>query len=387
MEQKGKGEQMLRLLTAGESHGKALTVIIEGLPADLEIQEATINRDLARRQKGYGRGGRMAIENDRAEVLSGIRGGRTLGSPLAMVITNRDYENWKEAMDPFHGDQTLRRVTEPRPGHADLAGALKYGFDDMRQILERSSARETAARVAAGSIARQLLEPFGLRSMGHVIQIGGVTCDALEWTETYQTAAEESPVRCGDGKTSDNMMKAIDQAKEEGDTLGGVVEVRVKGVPVGLGSHVHWDRKLDARLAFALMSIQGIRGVEIGGGFELAAMPGSLVHDEIDHTDGRGFFRKTNRAGGIEGGISNGEEVVIRCAMKPIPTLMKPLATVDVVSKEKVSASKERSDTCAVPAAAVVAEMVVLFTLAQEWMIVYGKDSFKEMKKCGKPFR
>ncbi len=378
---------MLRYLTAGESHGKALTGIIEGLPAGVPMDKERIDHDLTRRQQGYGRGGRMKIEKDQIEVLSGIRGGISTGSPVAYLIMNKDYGNWQEGMDPFQGDVNYERVTHPRPGHADLPGLLKYGLSDVRPILERSSARETAARVAAGSIARQLLHLFGIQAACHVIQIGQVALENHSITFDQLAEAEISPVRCISKKTEQAMMEAIDQAKASGDSLGGIMEVRVKGLPVGLGSHVQWDRKLDAQLAAALMSIQAIKGVEFGDGFLSAAKPGSQVHDEVCYSEEKGYYRTTNHAGGIEGGMSNGEELVVRCAMKPIPTLMKPLKTVDIDTHEPYDAVKERSDTCAVPAAAVVAELVTVFTLAQAFMEVFGKDSLEEMKRCWKPLR
>lgn len=378
---------MLRYLTAGESHGKALLGIIEGLPAGLSLDKDQIDHDLARRQQGYGRGGRMKIEKDQIEVLSGIRGGLSTGSPVAYMIMNRDYENWQEGMDPFLGDIHYKRVTHPRPGHADLPGLLKYGLTDVRPILERSSARETAARAAAGSFARQLLQLFGIKAACHVVQIGQVALENQAIDFDRLAKAETSPVRCVDAAAEKAMMLAIDEAKAAGDTLGGILEVRVKGLPVGLGSHVQWDRKLDARLAAALMSVQAVKGVEIGEGFQSATRPGSQVHDEIYYSKDRGHYRKTNHAGGVEGGMSNGEELVVRCAMKPIPTLMKPLKTVDLDTHEPYEAAKERSDTCAVPAAAVVAEMVTLFTLAQAFMETFGKDSLEEMKRCWKPSR
>ncbi len=378
---------MLRYLTAGESHGKALMGIIEGLPAGVFIDKQRIDHDLARRQQGYGRGGRMKIEKDQIEVLSGIRGGVTTGSPVAYLIMNRDYENWQEGMDPFQGDVNYKRVSHPRPGHADLTGMLKYGLSDVRPILERSSARETAARVAAGSIARQLLNVFGVQAASHVIQIGQAALENQSISFDQLAEAELSPVRCISKTTEEAMIEVIDEAKAAGDSLGGIVEVRVKGLPRGLGSHVQWDRKLDTQLAAALMSIQAIKGVEIGDGFLSATKPGSQVHDEIYYSEKNGYYRMTNHAGGIEGGMSNGEELVVRCAMKPIPTLMKPLNTVDIDTHESYEAVKERSDTCAVPAAAVVAELVTVFTLAQAFMEVFGKDSLEEMRRCWKPLR
>ena len=378
---------MLRFLTAGESHGKALVGMIEGLPAGMPVSRETVDQDLARRQKGYGRGGRMSIEKDRIEILSGLRGGMTLGSPVSFIINNRDYQNWEQGMDPFEGDLSYRPVIHPRPGHADLSGALKYGFSDVRHVLERSSARETAVRVAVGSLVGQMLNPFGIVAVSHVIQIGSVAMHGERYSFEALQRAENSPVRCVNSAKETEMMQEIDDAAARGDSLGGVIEVQVRGVPVGLGSHVQWDRKLDARLAYALMSIQAIKGVEVGDGFAAAEKSGSLVHDEIYHEEHRGYFRKTNHAGGIEGGISNGETLILRCAMKPIPTLMQPLRTVNINSKEPYMAAKERSDTCAVPAAAVVAEMVTLFVLGQAFMETFGRDSFEEMKRCWKPWK
>lgn len=372
---------MLRLLTAGESHGQAVAGIIEGMPAGVPISKEIIDHHLSRRQRGYGRGGRMKIEKDKIQILSGIRGGITLGSPIAFTIPNKDYENWIQGMDPFEGDLDYKKVSHPRPGHADLAGAIKYGFEDMRHVLERSSARETTARVAAGSMAGQLLSQFNMEVASHVRSIGKVAIENKPVTFEALKAAEDSPVRCVCKKAEALMMAAIDGAKSDGDTLGGVIEIQIKGIPVGLGSYVHWDRKLDGRLAGALMSIQGIKGVEVGDGFESALKPGSLVHDEIFYKEEDGFHRRTNHAGGVEGGMSNGENLVLRCAMKPIPTLMKPLKTVDYISKETHLAAVERSDTCAVPAAAVVAEAVVKMAVTEVFLESFGADSFKEMKR------
>ncbi|RQD72566.1 MAG: chorismate synthase [Tindallia sp. MSAO_Bac2] len=372
---------MLRLLTAGESHGQAVTGILEGMPAGVPISKAIIDHHLARRQKGYGRGGRMKIEKDQIQVLSGLRGGLTLGSPISFMIPNKDYENWKEGMDPFQGDLNYKKVSHPRPGHADLPGALKYSFSDMRHVLERSSARETTARVAAGSIASQLLSVFGIEVASHVRRIGQAAIEQKQVEFHELKASEDSPVRsvCKDAER--RMIQCIDEAREDGDTLGGVIEIQVKGLPVGLGSYTHWDRKLDGKLAGALMSIQGIKAVEVGDGFEGVKEPGSCVHDEIFYNETNGFNRKTNHAGGIEGGMTNGEILIIRCGMKPIPTLMKPLKTVDFHSKDVHNAAVERSDTCAVPAAAVVAEAVVGLTLTDAFLETFGADSMEEMKR------
>jgi len=372
---------MLRILTAGESHGKALVGIIEGFPSNVAISVEGINQDLTRRQRGYGRGGRMLIERDTVEILSGVRGGRTLGSPISYIIQNKDYENWQEHMDPIMPNKVDRRVTKARPGHADLTGAIKYNFTDIRNVLERSSARETALRVAAGSIINQLMETFGIKVASHVTSIGPVAIKERVSDIERLLKAEASEVRCIDDKIADEMMAAIKAAKEAGDSLGGTFEIHITGVPVGLGSYVQWDRKLDARLAYQLMSIQGIKGVEIGYGFDNSQKPGSEVHDEIYYNDNLGYHRITNRAGGIEGGMSNGENIIIRCAMKPIPTLYKPLQTVDIETKEAIEASVERSDSCAVPAASVVGEMVAISVIAEEFLRKFGGDSVEEIHK------
>lgn len=374
---------MLRYLTAGESHGELLMGIIEGMPSGLLIRVTDIDRDLARRQTGYGRGGRMKIEKDQVKIYSGVRWGRTLGSPIGLMIRNKDWENWRAKMSP---DPTFLNsaepVTRPRPGHADLAGALKYGMTDVRNILERSSARETAMRVAVGALAKRLLEEFGIEVMSHVLSIGGVFAKVPKVSlQELKKRVEASELRCSDTDAEKRMMKKIDQAKAAGDSLGGVFEVIVIGVPAGLGSHAHWDRKLDGKLASALMSIQAIKGVEVGAGFGTANRPGSLVHDEIFWSRKRGFYRKTNMAGGIEGGISNGENIVLRAAMKPIPTLMKPLHSVDLASKKAFKASVERSDVCAVPAAGVVAEAAVAFEISAAMVEKFGGDSIDEMKR------
>jgi chorismate synthase len=374
---------MLRFLTAGESHGELLMGIIEGMPAGLLIRVTDIDRDLVRRQGGYGRGNRMKIEKDSVKIYSGVRWGRTLGSPIGLMIRNKDWENWRDRMspDPMFLNSAAP-VTRPRPGHADLAGALKYGTSDIRNILERSSARETAMRVAAGAVAKRLLEEFGIEVISHVLSIGGVYAKVPKTSmKEIKKRAEASELRCSDPEAEKRMIQKIDAAKAAGDSLGGVFEVVVKNAPPGLGSHVQGDRKLDGKLAAALMSIQAIKGVEVGAGFGVANHPGSLVHDEIFWSRKDGFFRKTNMAGGIEGGISNGENIVLRAAMKPIPTLMKPLRSVDIESKKPFKASVERSDVCAVPAAAVVAEAVVAFEMASAMIEKFSGDSIEEMKR------
>ncbi|UNC93904.1 chorismate synthase [Candidatus Contubernalis alkaliaceticus] len=377
---------MMRYLSAGESHGPCLMAVIEGLPSNLSLEREKINDQLARRQKGYGRGGRMNIERDRVEVFSGLRFGKTLGSPLTLSITNRDYENWKSNMDPYNPpeitDDAEVILTRPRPGHADLAGALKYHHADLRNVLERASARETAIRVAVGSAARQMLTCFGIEVFSHVVGIGGVKGEPLDLSPgELHRRAEESPVRCADSQVEEQMIWEIDQAKKEGDSLGGVFQIMVTGAPPGLGSHVHWDRKLDARLAGALMSLQAIKGVEVGLGFEAASLRGSKVHDEI-YYDNRNYryFRKTNGAGGIEGGLTNGETILIQCAMKPIPTLYKPLTSVDMISKKSLEAGVERSDVCAVPAASVAGEAIAAWEIACVLREKFGGDSLEEME-------
>ena len=374
---------MMRFLTAGESHGPGLCAIVEGLPANLTVDPATINRDLARRQLGHGRGGRMKIEKDKVDVLSGLRFTRTLGSPLTLRIVNRDFANWTDRMaTEGEAPDELEAVTRPRPGHADLAGAQKYNLADVRDVLERASARETAARVAVGAVAKALLAAFGIQVYSQVVSIGEVTAQTLAPEDLVARYAEvdDSSVRSADHDAAEKMKARIDGAKADGDSLGGVFEVVVQGVPAGLGSHVQWDRKLDGRLAGALMSIQAIKGVEVGVGFAAAMRPGSEVHDEIGFTDERGYFRLTNRAGGLEGGITNGEAVVVRAAMKPIPTLYKPLRSVDMTDHAAFEAAVERSDACAVPAAAVVGEAVVAWEVAVALQEKLGGDSLEEMK-------
>ena len=378
---------MFRYLTAGESHGPQLTAIVEGLPSGLKLTESDINVDLARRQGGYGRGGRMQIETDRARILSGVRWGETIGSPVTLVVENSDWVNWEKRMSAHEEDRDDSiRVTRARPGHADLPGAMKYAHSDVRTILERSSARETAVRVAVGAVAKSYLARFGIAVTGCVVEIGGVKAKLPEASgKALQELVAASPVYTYDKEAEAGMMAAIDRAKAAGDTLGGVVQVRVTGAPVGLGSHVQWDRKLDARLAAAMMSIQAFKGVEIGAGYETARKPGSQVHDVIYYDRERvargeqsGFFRTTNNAGGLEGGITNGEEIVVTGAMKPIPTLYTPLQSVDILTKEPFEATVERSDCCAVPAASVVAEAVVAVEIAVAFMEKFGGDSVAE---------
>jgi chorismate synthase len=373
---------MLRWLTAGESHGPQLTVVIEGLPSGLEISEDDLRRDLARRQGGHGRGGRQKIETDFARIVSGVRGGFTIGSPVTLVLENKDHANWTAEMTASKEGFAPKPVTKLRPGHADLAGALKYGHSDIRNVLERSSARETATRVAAGGVARKLLAHFGIEILSFTQSIGTIDigyegCDPD--TVTVEDI-EASVVRCPDPEASRRMVADIDEVGEKGDTLGGTFRVIARGVPLGLGSYVHWDRKLDGRLAQAILSINAIKGVEFGAGFEGAARPGSQFHDQIEYQDGR-FRHLTNRAGGLTGGVTNGEPIDLRVAIKPISTMKKPLPSVDLLTKEKVEAHYERSDVCVVPAAGVIGEAVVALTLAEAFLEKFGGDSMSEIER------
>ena len=381
---------MLRFLTAGESHGRSLVTIIEGVPAGLEIDFDRITQDLRRRQGGYGRGQRMAIESDRAEVIAGVRRGRTTGAPIALVIANKDWKNWQltmhvEAEAPADATGARRAaVVRPRPGHADLAGGLKYEHEDLRDVLERASARETAARVAAGAVARQILHTIDVALVSHVTGIGDVVLEDVA-TVTFDVARsipEDSPLHCADPSIEARMIAAIDRAREAGDTLGGSFEVIARGVPPGLGSYAQWDRKLDGRLAQALMSIPAIKGVGIGLGTEAARRPGSQVHDEIvsSATGALALSRPTNRAGGLEGGVTNGEELRVSAFMKPISTLMKPLRSVDLTTLDEAPAAIERSDVCAVPAAAVVGEAMVCLVLADAALERFGGDSIRQLQ-------
>ncbi|OEF99027.1 chorismate synthase [Vulcanibacillus modesticaldus] len=380
----------MRFLTAGESHGPQLTAIIEGVPSGFDISIDKINQALRDRQKGYGRGKRMNIEKDQVRILSGVRFGKTTGSPITLTIENKDYKNWEnimsvEKMDLEQFEEVKSKmITRPRPGHADLNGGIKYNHHDLRNVLERSSARETAIRVAVGALVKQLLTPFGITFISHVINIGGIR--ALSYEEIDNLSIDDitnrielSEVRCIDLEISKSMKQEIDKAKKSGDTLGGIVEVVVLGLPIGLGSHVHWDRKLDGKLGQAILSIQAFKGVEIGIGFESANLPGSMVHDEIIWDDEYGFRRSTNRAGGLEGGMTTGEAIIVKGVMKPIPTLYKPLKSVDIDCKESFDAAIERSDTCAVPAASVVAEHAVAWEIADSFFNKFSGDSLFEV--------
>ena len=374
-------------ITSGESHGKGLIVTVEGLPAGLPVDADQINYQLRRRQQGYGRGGRMKIEQDEVEVFSGIRHGKTLGSPISLIIKNRDYENWQDVMDSrereFSDQKRARKKTRPRPGHTDLAGGLKYDTHDLRDILERASARETAARVAAGALARLLLVELGVQVASHTAMIGGIPQEPLapSW-EQIAAIPEDSPLRCVDSVLEADMISLINRTREAKDTLGGIFEVVAKGVAVGLGSHIQWDRKLDGRLAQAIMSIPAVKAVEIGDGVQAARATGSQVHDEIRYnSDERKFVRPTNRAGGLEGGITNGEQFRVRGYLKPISTLRRPLASVDVVTKQESAAAFERSDIVVVPAAGVIGEAMVAIVLAGAAGEKFGGDSIEEMRR------
>lgn len=371
---------MIRYLTSGESHGPALTGILEGLPAGLKLSAEDINHDLGRRQTGYGRGGRMKIEKDKVQILSGIRWGETLGSPICLQITNNDWKNWDKGMSADSADAgAIPAVTRPRPGHADLSGVLKYGHKDIRNILERSSARETAMRVAIGAVCKKLLNEFGIKIISYVTCIGSVQAsDMPEGFDERFAAAESSDLRCPDKAASGLMKKAIDEANAKGDTLGGIFEIAAVGVPAGLGSHVHWDRRLDGRLSQAVMSIQAIKAVEFGDGFMMGQKHGSEVMDQIYFSNDTNFYRNTNHAGGVEGGITNGMPLLIRAAMKPIPSLKKPLQSVDIITKESFEAAYERSDVCAVPAAAVTAEAMTAIVIADALIEKFGGDRVSE---------
>lgn len=384
------GMKRFRFLTSGESHGKCLTAIIEGVPAGIRIKADVINKDLERRQSGYGRGARMKIEHDTVEIKSGIRFGKTTGAPICLEIKNNDYLNWEDVMavnsQEYPTEETLRKIeeksfTKARPGHADYAGAIKYKHSDLRDVLERSSARKTAIEVAVGSVAKQILKEFGIIGFSHVIQIGNVKLDFYPKTYTLiKEKSEKSSVMCADELVSDRMERAIDEAGEEGDTLGGKFEVIYGNIPVGLGSYVHWDMTLDGRLAQAIMSIPAVKAVEIGAGVDAAHLKGSQMHDEIFIDKNKEVYRQTNNAGGIEGGISNGETLIIKGTMKPIPTMRKSLATVDMKNMTPASAHFERSDVCAVPACAVVAEARTAIILVDEFLSKVGGDSLAEMK-------
>ena len=376
---------MLRFLDAGESHGKGLIGIIEGLPAGLSLSEEKINRDLKRRQGGYGRGERMEIEQDRVEILSGLIKGRTIGSSLGLLIKNKDWENWQKKEYPS--------LTIPRPGHADFAGAIKYGFKDLRRVLERASARQTAMRVAIGSVANTLIEEFDIDIYSYVLRIGQIKAKRItSFKRKLKDEIAKSPVYCIDGIASIGMCREIDRAREKGDTLGGVFEVVITGVPIGLGSYVQWDRRLDARLASAFMSIPSIKAVEIGEGIESSEKRGSVVHDEILvhqelEMNSLKYYRETNRAGGIEGGVTNGEAIIIRAYLKPIPTLINPLRSIDFATKKETRAIYQRSDICVVPAASVVGEAVAAWEMAVAFLEKFGGDSLEEIKENYKNYK
>ncbi|MGH2860533.1 MAG: chorismate synthase [Solirubrobacteraceae bacterium] len=371
----------LKLITAGESHGPGLTCIIEGLPAGLQLERAALDRDLARRQLGHGRGGRMKIETDRTDVTAGVRHGRTLGGPIAIQVHNRDYANWEERMNPWPVDAQTPEVHLPRPGHADLVGTQKYGLTDVRDILERASARETAARVAGGAVAKEFLRALGVEVFSHVLQITSVRAPRRDdLTPEDFAGVDDSPVRCLDAEAGRAMVDEINTLRKQNESLGGVFEVRAFGVLPGLGSHISWEQRLDGRLAMAILSIQAMKAVSIGDGHEVAGLPGSRAHDEIFFSDERGYYRETNRAGGIEGGITTGEPVVVRGSMKPLPTLTKPLRSVDIDTHEPAQALRERTDSCTVPAAGVVGEAMVAFVLADAYRQKFGGDHIDDVK-------
>jgi len=378
----------LRFTTAGESHGPGLTAVVEGLPAGLTLAPEDIDRDLARRQLGHGRGGRMKIEKDRAEVMSGLRHGRTLGSPVSLRVVNRDFANWEERMNPWPVDAEVAEVHLPRPGHADLAGVQKFGFTDVRNVLERASARETAARVAAGALAKVYLRAFGVEIRSHVIQIGSVKAperDDLK-VEDFE-GVDDSPVRSLDEEASQAMVEEIDAARKANESLGGVYEVLAYGLVPGIGSHLSWDGRLDGRLAQAIMSIQAMKGVAIGDGFDVAGRVGSQAHDEIFWSEEHGFFRETNRAGGLEGGMTTGEPLIVRGAMKPLPTLTKPLRSVDLETKAPAAALRERTDSCTVPAAGVVGEAMVALVLGSAYHEKFGGDHIDDARAALNAYR
>lgn len=372
---------MLRYLTSGESHGKSLISILDGIPANIELNIDEINYELEKRQGGYGRGGRMKIEKDNINILGGVRGKRTLGGPISIEIKNKDYENWIQYMNPMDNvDFESKKVEKVRPGHADLVGCLKYDFEDARNVLERSSARETASKVAVGAICKQVLKNFNIDFTSHVIQIGSIKDNNIYKFDYIKENVDKSVVRCVNKEIESQIIKEIDKVKTEGDTLGGVVEIRVKNLIPGLGSYTQFDKKIDGELAMHLMSVQAIKGVEIGIGFDVASNPGSFVMDEIYYDNENGIKRKTNKLGGIEGGMTTGEEVIIRCAMKPIPTLYKPLKSVNINTLESYSASIERSDNCAVPACSVVCENVVAFVICKYFLDKIGGDNLNDLK-------
>jgi chorismate synthase len=378
----------LRFTTAGESHGPGLVAIVEGMPAGLELSRERIDREMARRQLGHGRGGRMKIERDAVEVRSGVRHGRTLGSPIALLVANRDYVNWEERMNPWPVEADVEEVHTPRPGHADLAGLLKYGHSDVRNVLERASARETAARVAAGAVAKELLRAFGVSVHSHVLRIGSVTAPERDdlGPDDFE-AVDDSPVRCLDEAAAAAMVAEIDRLRKANESLGGIFEVRAFGLVPGLGSHASWSERLDSRLAAALVSIQAVKGASVGEAWEVAAAPGSESHDEIFFSERRGWYRETNRAGGVEGGMSNGEALVVRGALKPISTLTKPLRSVDTETREPAQALRERTDSTVVPAAGVVAEAMVALVLGACYRDKFGGDHIDDATRALAAYR
>ncbi|MEG0051258.1 MAG: chorismate synthase [Terrisporobacter sp.] len=372
---------MLRYLTSGESHGQSLISIIDGIPANIELNIDEINVELRKRQSGHGRGGRMKIERDKINIIGGVRGKKTLGSPISFEIKNKDFENWSKYMSPMEDiNIEEKKVENVRPGHGDLVGSLKYDFNDARNVLERSSARETASRVAVGAICKQLLKNFNIDFTSHVVQIGNVKDSNIYNYDFIKKNVDNSEIRCVNKEIEKTIIEEIDRCKEEGDTLGGVIEIRVRNLIPGLGSYTHFDKKIDGKLAMHLMSIQAIKGVEIGIGFEVAMSRGSLVMDEINYSEVDGIRRKTNNLGGIEGGMTTGEELIIRCAMKPIPTLYKPLNSINMKTLKEYKASVERSDTCAVPACSIVCENVVAFVICQFFLDKIGGDNLKDLQ-------
>jgi chorismate synthase len=379
----------LRLITAGESHGPGLTCVVEGLPAGLRLTQEQLNEDMARRQLGHGRGGRMKIERDAAEVTAGIRHGRTLGGPIALQVANRDYANWEERMNPWPVDEEIAEVHLPRPGHADLVGTQKYKHSDVRNILERASARETAARVAGGALCKAFLRALGVEVRSHVIQIASVKAPARERELVLSDfdAVDESPVRCLDAEAGKAMVKEIDVLRKANESLGGVFEVQAFGLVPGLGSHISWEERLDGRLAQAICSIQAMKGVSIGDAFTIAGLPGSAAHDEIFYSTERGYYRETNHAGGLEGGMTNGLPVIVRGAMKPLPTLTKPLRSVDTESHEPAQALRERTDSCTVPAAGVVGEAMIAYVVAGAYRSKFGGDHIDDVLEAVSAYR
>ncbi|WP_455540042.1 chorismate synthase [Terrisporobacter sp.] len=372
---------MLRYLTSGESHGQSLITIIDGIPSNIELNIDEINEELKKRQGGYGRGGRMKIEKDKINIIGGVRGKKTIGSPISFEIKNKDFENWIKFMSPMDDiDRETKKVENVRPGHADLVGSLKYDFDDARNVLERSSARETASRVAVGAICKQVLKNFDIEFVSHVVQIGDIKDDNIYEFDYIKNNVDISDVRCVNKELEEKIKGKIDQAKNDGDTLGGIIEIRIKNVVPGLGSYTNFDKKIDGHLAMHLMGTQAIKGVEIGIGFDAAKLPGSQIMDEIIYEENSGIKRKTNNLGGIEGGMTTGEEIIIRCAMKPIPTLYKPLDTININTLERYKASVERSDSCAVPACSIVCENVVAFVICKFFLEKFSGDCLEDIK-------